>query len=108
MNIGMLWYDNDPSTALTLQVNHAVEYYRQKYGCSPDLCLVRPSMLGEGPGLLVVREGKNIVHPNRSVLPGYLWIGSMKRTKSFLVQEEVTDPNYQLPRQPQWRLPYYD
>jgi hypothetical protein len=74
MNIGMLWYDNDPRTALTLKVNRAGDYYRQKYGCSPDMCLVHPSMLGEGPSLVDVREGKIIVRPNRSILPRYLWI----------------------------------
>ena len=75
MKVGMLWYDNDPRTALTMKVNRAVDYYCQKYGCNPDTWLVHPSMLGEGSDLVDGREGKIIIRPNRSVLPGHLWIG---------------------------------
>ena len=51
MNVGMLWFDNDPRTALTAKVARAADYYRQKYGLVPDLCLVHPSMLsGAAPG----------------------------------------------------------
>ena len=46
MNVGMLWFDNDPRTALAAKVARAADYYRQKYGGS-DLCLVHPSMLAE-------------------------------------------------------------
>ena len=42
MNVGMLWFDNDPRTALTTKVARAADYYRQKYGLVPDLCLVEP------------------------------------------------------------------
>ena len=75
MKAGMLWYDNDPHTVLTMKVNRAVDYYRQKYGCDPDPCLVHPCMIDEDLGLLDGREGRIIVRPNRSVLPGHLWIG---------------------------------
>ena len=83
MNVGMLWFDNDPRTALTVKVERAVDYYRHKYGQVPDLCLVHPSMLAEslltcasttGAG----KAGKKFVvsiRPNRLVLPGHLWIG---------------------------------
>ena len=83
MNVGMLWFDNDPRTALTVKVERAADYYRQKYGLIPDLCLVHPSMLAEplltcasttGAG----KAGKKFVvsvRPNRLVLPGHLWIG---------------------------------
>jgi hypothetical protein len=43
----MLWFDNDPHTPLTSKVTRAVDYYRQKYGLVPNLCLVHPSMLNE-------------------------------------------------------------
>ena len=39
MNVGMLWYDNDPRTALTAKVDRAADYYRKKYGVVADLCL---------------------------------------------------------------------
>lgn len=46
MNIGLLWFDNDPQTALKTKVDRAADYYQRKYGRSPDLCVVHPSMLG--------------------------------------------------------------
>ncbi len=45
MNAGMLWFDNDPKTALTAKIERAVDYYRHKYGRDPNLCLIHPSML---------------------------------------------------------------
>jgi len=77
MNVGMLWYDNDPRTALTVKVARAADYYRQKYGLVADLCLVHPSMLGEPrPNLIEGSAGKVVVRPNRIIQPGHLWIGT--------------------------------
>ena len=45
MEIGMLWFDDDPRTALAAKVSRATDYYRLKYGLIPNLCLVHPSML---------------------------------------------------------------
>jgi hypothetical protein len=81
MNVGMLWYDNDPRTALTVKVARAADYYRQKYGLVADLCLVHPSMLAQpAPGLIDDHAGKVAVRPNRAILPGHLWIGTEEKT----------------------------
>jgi hypothetical protein len=77
MNVGMLWFDNDPRTALTAKVARAADYYRRKYGLVADLCLVHPSMLAEPrPDLVEGRAGKVVVRPNRAIQPGHLWIGT--------------------------------
>jgi hypothetical protein len=87
MNAGMLWFDNDPKTALTAKIERAVDYYKHKYGRDPNLCLIHPKALenpasesgaGENPiiGKSVLSEVKGIVvRPYRPVLPGHLWIG---------------------------------
>jgi hypothetical protein len=75
MNVGMLWFDNDPNTALAAKVARAADYYRQKYGLAPNLCLVHPSMLGKNTPA-EQRSGKVSVLPNRAILPGHLWIGT--------------------------------
>jgi hypothetical protein len=75
MQVGMLWLDNDARNTLTARIARAADYYRSKYGDMPDLCLVHPSMLAEDHDLAAGRAGKVIVRPNRTVLPGYLWIG---------------------------------
>jgi predicted transcriptional regulator len=104
MNVGMLWFDNDPRTALTAKVERAADYYRQKYGLVPDLCLVHPSMLAQprsdlvegfalidldgsalskvGGPVLSEGEGKALkvaVRPNRAIMPGHLWIGKEEK-----------------------------
>jgi hypothetical protein len=76
MKVGMLWFDNDPCTALTVKVSRAADYYHQKYGLVPNLCLVHPSMLDERPDLIDGRAEKVAVRPNRAILPGHLWIGT--------------------------------
>ncbi len=80
MNTGMLWFDNDPRTALNSKVERAADYYRQKYGLIPDLCLVHPSMLVEPrPEFVDARAGKVAVRANRAILPGHLWIGTEEK-----------------------------
>jgi len=71
MFTGMLWYDNDPTTALAAKVQRAAEYYRRKYGAAPDTCVVNPAMLTEPP----LQAGAVTVRASRAILPGHLWIG---------------------------------
>jgi hypothetical protein len=71
MNIGMLWFDNDPKTGLSTKIERAVDHYRQKYGRDPNLCLIHPSMVGQG----TQEDFKISVRPYRPVLPGHFWIG---------------------------------
>ena len=75
MHTGMLWFDNS-QTALTVKIQKAVEYYHKKYGRTPDLCLVHPSMLDEDQrGKRQIEVCKLTVRPYRPVLPGHIWIG---------------------------------
>jgi hypothetical protein len=82
MNIGMLWFDNDPRAGLELKVERAAAYYRSKYGRSPNLCFVNPSMLPAGPdGPQPDKNDRTLstagieVRSNRSVMPNHLWLG---------------------------------
>ena len=75
MNAGMLWFDNDPKTALTAKIERAVDYYKHKYGRDPNLCLIHPSMLPADGQDEKPMTGKVTVRPYRPVLPGHLWIG---------------------------------
>jgi hypothetical protein len=79
MNSGMLWFDNDPKTALTVKIEKAADHYRHKYGRDPDLCLIHPSALenpaNQGGTSESLKTGKVTVRPYRLVLPGHLWIG---------------------------------
>jgi hypothetical protein len=77
MNIGMLWFDNDPKTGLDAKVMRAADFFRKKYGRVPDACMVSPAMLAEPEhkvGLLTVK-------PWRRMAPGHLWIGMADEPK---------------------------
>ena len=73
MHTGMLWFDNS-QTALNIKIQKAVDYYHKKYGRTPDLCLVHPSML-EQNNQRQLEVSKLTVRPYRPVLPGHIWIG---------------------------------
>ena len=77
MNAGMLWFDNDPKTALSAKIERAADYYYKKYGRKPNLCLIHPKAL-EAPadtGKPDKKKNGVTVRPYRPVLPGHLWIG---------------------------------
>ncbi len=74
MNIGMLWFD-DSSRPLKEKIRRAVEFYTEKYGREPTLCLVNPKTLNGGGGAvggIEVREGA-------SVMLDHYWIGVEER-----------------------------
>jgi hypothetical protein len=85
MEEGMMWFDNDQKSDLDSKVGRAVEYYQDKYGDSPNLCFVHPSMLaGNGKrkkgkksdnnGSQPTREGVEL-RPSISMMPNHFWIG---------------------------------
>ena len=75
MHTGMLWFDNS-QTALNIKIQKAVDYYHKKYGRTPDLCLVHPSMLeAQERTQRQLEINKLTVRPYRPVLPGHIWIG---------------------------------
>jgi hypothetical protein len=73
MHTGMLWFDNDPRTTLSVKIQKAMDYYNKKFGRIPDICLVHPSMLENGQKQFEL--GKLTIRPYQPVMPGHLWIG---------------------------------
>jgi hypothetical protein len=105
MKIGMLWFDNDPKADLKIKIERAASYYSKKYGQSPNLCFIHPSMgsgekpnsapegfnptqsegtpepnghgngNGNGHGKAQAGPANIEIRTNRSVLPNHFWIG---------------------------------
>lgn len=79
MNIGMLWFDNDPNSDLPTKVTRAASYYTEKYGKHPNLCFVHPSgaAISEDldPENQSFKSGDIEVRLTKSVLPNHFWIG---------------------------------
>ena len=71
MHSGMLWYDSGLQGSLEERLLRAIEYYRQKYGRMPTLCLVNQGtmqgMSGQIEGVTVRAYGP--------MLPAHFWIG---------------------------------
>ncbi len=87
MNVGMLWFDNDPKAEFSTKIERAARYYQNKYGRSPNLCFVHPSMLPANPSVKEVEPTREEAHsssirsagvevrPAKTVLPNHFWIG---------------------------------
>lgn len=85
MYIGMLWFDNDNKSGLNNRVERAAEYYQRKYGKTPNMCYVHPSMIApardtvEEPTEMDATASLNAngvqVRPLSTVLPNHFWIG---------------------------------
>ncbi len=71
MDFGMLWFDNDPKSDVLSKVQKAAVYYRNKYGETPNLCFVHPSMIPEAKTI----AGDISVCCNKTMLPNHFWIG---------------------------------
>jgi hypothetical protein len=71
MKTGMLWLDADARRTLEEKVQRAVEYYSQKYGSMPDLCLVNTGTFSEEE----IKIGPVKVQRARTVLPHHFWVG---------------------------------
>ncbi len=74
MDVGMLWFDNDKKADLQVKVARAASYYQKKYGQSPNLCFVHPSMLPAGKNSSSGNKGVEI-RPSKSLLPNHFWLG---------------------------------
>ena len=72
MHVGMLWFPTDKTLTLTQKIRQAMDYYTKKYGRTPDLCLVHPSMMEVDQNVQI--QGLT-VRPYRPVLAGHIWIG---------------------------------
>jgi hypothetical protein len=70
MDVGMLWLDADSQRTIEEKVERAADYYRQKYGSAPDLCLVNKGMLAEERQIGLVQ-----VQPAGNVLVHHFWLG---------------------------------
>ncbi|HEY46518.1 MAG: hypothetical protein AMJ88_07140 [Anaerolineae bacterium SM23_ 63] len=76
MKVGMLWFDGDLQLDLGVRIERAAIYYRDKYGRSPNLCVIHPSTAGEDhPGSVTGVD----VRTSETVQPDYFWLGMTER-----------------------------
>jgi hypothetical protein len=64
VNLGWLWFDDDPKTSLEEKVGQASARFRQKFGQAPRVCYVSLTALGgaePAPGPVQVRGASNVL-----------------------------------------------
>jgi hypothetical protein len=66
----MLWLDDDKHTTLDEKIQRAAEYYHNKYGQAPDLCLVSQKALAQEKKI-----GRIHVRPAQNILRNHFWVG---------------------------------
>ncbi len=70
MKPGLLWFDDDPSTDLSLKIERAVKFTQHKYGRKPRVCFVHPSMIEKK-----IKSSNRIeINTSRLVLPNHFWL----------------------------------
>jgi len=70
MKVGMLWLDTDRKRSLDEKVRRAAEYYQEKYGLMPELCLVNSKVTVDEK-----KVGEVKIESAKSVLPNHFWLG---------------------------------
>ena len=78
MQVGLLWFDNDPQRGLTAKIEDAARHYREKFGRPADTCYVNSLALGKGPEMPAASSfaGQTVrVVPAANILPHHFWVG---------------------------------
>jgi len=79
MEIGLLWFDNDPKVGLEEKVRRAAGRYAEKFGRPATLCMLNPLTLagqaGGGAAEVVVGDGVVKLVAARQVAPHHFWVG---------------------------------
>lgn len=89
MDMGLLWYDDDPRRALEDKVGRAAQRYREKYGRWPNTCFVHPEAVADHLG----QEIRVACQPRRSrttirvlsapnILLHHYWLGENAKQRA--------------------------
>ncbi len=74
MQIGLLWFDNDPQRGLAAKVEEAASRYREKFGVVPNTCYVSQAEWDKSGAVASPKAGLRVL-PARNILPHHFWIG---------------------------------
>lgn len=77
MNVGMLWFNNDPKVDFSEKIKGAAEYYHAKYGVKPTACHVNPANIPDN----YKTNGVEVI-PNKSMLLNHFWLGVKDEQKA--------------------------
>ena len=78
MQVGLLWFDNDPHRGLTSKIEDAARRYREKFGRPPDTCYVNNKVFNGGIETVAPPSLANPalrIMPAANILPHHFWVG---------------------------------
>ena len=76
MQVGLLWYDDDPRRSLAEKIGQAARRHLHKYDTIPTVCYVHPSTLASEEYKAGEYRVDGIrVMVGRFIMPHYFWIG---------------------------------
>ena len=78
MQVGLLWFDNDPHRGLASKIEDAARRYGEKFGRPPDTCYVNSLLFNQGSGMIAAPDLPNQalrVVPAANILPHHFWVG---------------------------------
>jgi hypothetical protein len=80
MEIGLMWFDNDPKRDMETKIRQAAARYLAKHGQPANICYVHPNMLKaeKAPEM----DGLEI-RSNRYILHNHFWIGRREEKIPF-------------------------
>ena len=84
MDIGLLWFDDDPRRGLEDKVGRAAKRYREKYGRWPNTCYVHPQVVTDHLGQELRLAGTRKSHDKIRVISApnillhHYWLGESK------------------------------
>jgi len=87
MDIGLLWFDNDPKVELEEKIRRAAGYYRKKHGQPANMVLTNSATLAEqsnlSPPFEVELDDMALkVVAAGNVLPHHFWVGIASKGES--------------------------
>ncbi len=78
MQIGLLWFDNDPQRGLETKIVEAANRYSEKFGRLPDTCYVNQAELNSQSRVVALASTSIAslrVMPSHNILPHHFWVG---------------------------------
>lgn len=78
MQIGLLWFDNDPKRGVEAKALDAARRYREKFGIMPDTCYVNNVMLGGREMIVPLPSSDKAMlrlRPAANIRPHHFWVG---------------------------------
>ncbi|MCX7670318.1 MAG: hypothetical protein N2439_09630 [Anaerolineae bacterium] len=93
MEVGLLWFDNDPGRGVAAKALDAARRYREKFGVTPNTCYVNSAAIN-GSEMVVPMPSPDQallrLRPAAHIRPHHFWVGVEDGAAESLPAENKT------------------